>query len=95
MPSARWTDRTIRGPSADYLSADEFGKLFNLSGDTVTRMTKEGLIPAPIRVSKQSTAYTWDQVVYYSLRLKFIPLESETGEGVKGKGVEKTSATGG
>jgi len=81
-----WIDRVIRGPSAEYLSADDFGRLFGLSGDTITRLTKDGVIPAPIRISKQATAYTWEQAIYYSLRLKFVQMDGDLAEGVKGKG---------
>lgn len=90
-----WIDRTISAPSENYLTSDEFGRLFGLSGDTVDRLTKSGDLPEPVRVSKQTKLYTWEHAVYYALKLKFNPPEPDLGDGVKGKGRKEISATGG
>ena len=68
-----WTDRTIRGPLADFLTYEEFGKLFGVSADTVMRQVKAGEVPAPIEVSSGTKLFSWEHVVYHSLRCKLRP----------------------
>ncbi len=84
MPSD-WTDRTIRGPAAEYLTAEELGRLFGMSGDTVRRWTDEGILPPPIRFSSRSVMYSWRHAVYLSLRSELVQGQTDLPETVKEK----------
>lgn len=41
---------TIPAPGQPFLTADEVGKVFGVSGKTVTRWVMQGEFPAPIKV---------------------------------------------
>jgi predicted DNA-binding transcriptional regulator AlpA len=67
---AEWTDRTIRGPDAEYLTADEMRRLFGLPADWFDKRVEDGTIPPPIRLSAKTVLYTWEHAVYLALWLK-------------------------
>jgi predicted DNA-binding transcriptional regulator AlpA len=81
--AGEWIDRTIRGPAADFLTADEFGRLFGLGADTIRRLVDEGEIPPPIRLSAKTHLFPWESVVLFSLRLKVAQVTPEGEEPVK------------
>ncbi len=82
--AAEWTDRTIRGPSAEYLSADELRKLFGLPAEWLEERVKEGVMPPPIRLTARTLTYTWEHAVFLMLWLKLHP--SPTPAPAKGRG---------
>lgn len=65
-----WTDRNLRGPTAEYLTAGEMRKLFGLSAEWFDEHVENGTIPPPIRLSAKTVLYTWEHAVYLSLWLK-------------------------
>ncbi len=92
----KWTDRTIRGPAEDYMTAEEFGKLFGgVTGDTVRNWVKAGTLPAPVKLSAQTLLFTWEHAVYYALAAKFGLLAGDPAEAVKGKPRKEATETGG
>jgi hypothetical protein len=81
---SEWTDRMIRGPIAEFLTAEEFGRLFGV-GDTYIRdLAKSGVIPAPVKQGKKEL-WPWEAVVYYGLRLKMVFSGGDSGDVSKEK----------
>ena len=85
MPPTDWTDRTIRGPEKEYLTAEEFRRLFGgLSVDTFRRLLQSGEIPGPVELSPGVKVFPWEHAVYYSLRCKMKPYIAAPGKGREG-----------
>ncbi len=89
----QWEQVTTLGPKAKYLTSEQFGELFGLSEDTVRRMVKAGILPAPVQVSEQKWMHTQEQAIYWRLKLEIDPPEWSAAEGVKGKAANKPAAT--
>lgn len=71
MTGTLWTDRTIRGPASEYLTAEELRKLFGLPADWFDEQLKNGVLPGPIKLTAKTQMFTWEHAVFVSLWLKF------------------------
>ncbi len=92
--AGEWMDRTIRGPAAEYLTADEFGKLFGMSGDFIRNLVEAGTVPPPVKLGKQTYLYTWRHAVLLALRMELPQTATDLSDGVKGKPGRQTADTG-
>jgi len=68
--AAIWIDRSIRGPAADYLTDVEFAGMFGFSVDTLDRLVEAGEVPQPIELTKRTKVWTFEDVIFYSLRTR-------------------------
>lgn len=73
MAGEQWTDRTVRGPSAEYMTPDEFRKLFALPEEQFDKLVKDGTLPPPVRLSNRTVFYTWKHAAFLALWLDFYP----------------------
>ena len=78
--AAEWTDRTIRGPAAEFLDPTEFRKLFGVSAEWLDERLADGSIPPPIRVSPKVVLFTWEHAVYVALWLKLAGVRPAAGK---------------
>lgn len=67
---AAWTDRNFRSPDADFLTPDQLRGLLGLPVDVFERLERDGVLPAPIKMSQRTILYTWRQATYAALWLE-------------------------
>lgn len=76
-----WTERLITAPADDMMDAHTVAKLFGVSVDTLDRMVKDEGFPAALKIGKAGKAWEWRAIVYYRLRLEFLPrIAGQCGE---------------
>ena len=68
----QWIDGTIRRPSSEILTREEFRRLFGVSEEWIDEKTKEGVLPPPLALSAKNKFYTWEHAVYLSLWMKYL-----------------------
>ena len=68
-----WISRPIDAPSDDMMDAHTVAKLFGVSVDTLERMVKDGEFPQPLKIGRGVRVWEWRAVVYYRLKLEFLP----------------------
>lgn len=85
--SIEWMDRVVRGPAAEFLTADEICALFLMPPECFDGLVEAGGILPPIWVSKRKQFYTWEHAVYLAIWMRFSPAAAEhrpsvgTGDG--------------
>lgn len=93
--SGEWEDRTVRGPAAEYMTAEEFGKLFGVGKDMVLGWVKAGVLPEPLQVSTQTFLYSWEHAVFFALAIKLGAVSFDKPGAVKEKLRREPSEPGG
>lgn len=70
MAQPGWTDRTVRGPSDEYLTPEEFRRLFGLPAEWIDERVKDGTIPPPLKPTSRTVMFTWEHAACLALWLK-------------------------
>jgi hypothetical protein len=74
-----WRDRNISAPSAEFVTADEFGELLRVSGDYIRDLVEAGELPPPQKSGRREV-WDWEVVVMFRLRRKYGLVGEEAGK---------------
>lgn len=61
----------MRGPDAEYLTFDEFRKLFGVPEEWLESKIADGTLPRPVILSARTKLFSWEHAVFLSLWMKF------------------------
>ena len=80
--AVEWTDRMIRGPVAEYLTQEEFRKLFGVSEEYVNEQIENNVIPPPAKLNARTIMFTWRHAVILAARID-LGLNQENSKAAK------------